>query len=117
MLDIKKISENIKKFRELKGYSREYLSDELEMSISGYSKIERAEIDLTLVKLDRISNILDVKPSQLMALDATNVYNVKDSKLVNNGEYGNIHNYDSENTKKYIKVLELENERLRSIIE
>lgn len=57
-MDIKIISANIKKYRELKGLTREVVASELEMSVSGYSKIERGEIDLTITKLQKISEVL-----------------------------------------------------------
>ena len=44
-MEIKDISSNIKKFRELKSLTREHLAAELEMSVSGYSKIERGGRD------------------------------------------------------------------------
>lgn len=52
-MDIKIISANIKKYRELKGLTREVVASELDMSVSGYSKIERGEIDLTITKLQK----------------------------------------------------------------
>ena len=45
------IGENIKKVRELKNITREHLADNLNMSLSNYSKIERSEIDITIARL------------------------------------------------------------------
>jgi transcriptional regulator with XRE-family HTH domain len=38
--------------------TRDFVAGELQMSTSGYGKIERGEIDLTLSKLSKISDIL-----------------------------------------------------------
>ena len=50
-----KIVENIKKFRELKNLTRDEVAEKLEMSLSGYSKLERGDVELTVNKLYRIS--------------------------------------------------------------
>ena len=59
------IGENIKKVRELKNITREQLADDLKMSLSNYSKIERSEIDLTVARLYEIANVLGVDVSQI----------------------------------------------------
>ena len=41
---MKEAIENIKKFRGLKNITREDLADQLEMSLSGYSKLEHVEM-------------------------------------------------------------------------
>lgn len=115
-MDIKKVSENIKKFRELKGITREVIASELVMSVSGFSKIERGEIDLTLTKLDKIATVIGVSASQILNFDATTIFNVSNNKTVNSiGTDNNItnHNEDS-NTEKYILKLEEEIERLKN---
>lgn len=54
------VYKNIKRIRELKDLTREYVAAELNMSTSGYGKIERGEVDLTLTKLIHIANVLEV---------------------------------------------------------
>lgn len=118
-MDLKRISFNIKKFRELKNFTREYIATELEMSVSGYSKIERGEIDLTLSKLQKIADVLKVSTSEILNFDVTNIFNIannqqvqglgsKESHIVNNS------NIVDDYTKKYILKLEEEIERLKS---
>lgn len=69
---------NIRKIRELKNLTREYVADEVEMSMSGYGKIERGEVDLTVSKLIKISKALDVSIEFLLKFDTTIFFN--DSK-------------------------------------
>lgn len=54
------VYKNIKRIRELKDLTRDYVAAELHMSTSGYGKIERGEVDLTLSKLNNIANVLGV---------------------------------------------------------
>lgn len=57
------IGHNIKKFRELRNLTREHLAAEMDMSVSGYSKIERGEVNLSMAKISRIAGIFRVDVS------------------------------------------------------
>lgn len=60
---------NIRTIRELKNLTREYVADELKMSMSGYGKIERGEVDLTVSKLIEIAKVLDVSTEFIFEFD------------------------------------------------
>ncbi len=111
---MKEVIENIKKFRELKNITREELADRLEMSLSGYSKLERGEVELSVSKLYRISEILEVSVSQILDFDASQIFTMTN----NQNAFGYIreqHNaYNDLYKDKYIKMLEAEVERLRN---
>jgi transcriptional regulator with XRE-family HTH domain len=109
---MKEVIENIKKFRELKDITREDLADKLEMSLSGYSKLERGEVDITLTKLYRIADILEVSVSQILDFDASQIFNIKDYGVANVDVKSQTNNYNDEYKDKYIKLLESEVERL-----
>lgn len=66
---------NIRKIRELKNLTREYVSEELKMSMSGYGKIERGEVDLTVSKLIEISKVLDVSIEFIFKFDVSIFFN------------------------------------------
>lgn len=65
------VCENIRKIRELSGLTREFVASELNLSPSGYGKIERGEVDLTISRLFEIAEVLKVSPSSLIFLDFT----------------------------------------------
>ena len=111
---MKEAIENIKKFRELKNITREDLADKLEMSLSGYSKLERGEVELTLTKLYRISEILEVSVSQILNFDASQIFNIKDHGVANVDIKSQTNNYQDHYKDKYIKLLEAEVERLKN---
>lgn len=112
------IGGNIKKFRELKNITREKMASELEMSLSGYSKIERNEIDLTVSRIQQIAQILEVDISQILNFDASQIFNVSNNHLVQGigAKAENMHFHTDDYKEKYIKVLEAENERLKKIV-
>tara|TARA_R110002072_G_scaffold20967_6_gene75458 strand:- start:2701 stop:3075 length:375 start_codon:yes stop_codon:yes gene_type:complete len=64
-----KVGQNIRKIRELKGYSQEYVAGAMDISQRNYSRIEKNEIELNLSKLSKISEILEVSPQQILGFD------------------------------------------------
>lgn len=80
----------IRKIRESKGYSQEYIAFKLSINQSTYSKIENNQIKLDTIKLKQLANILDVEVEKLFT--PTNSINEKE---------------------KYINILEKENELLK----
>ena len=63
------IGNNIKKLRELRNYTQTYMSNQLEISLSAYSKIERDETEISLKRLEQISEILNVSVNAILQFD------------------------------------------------
>src|SRR5690554_7125312 len=112
------IGDNIKKFRELKNITREQLASELGLSVSGYSKIERGEIDLTISRVQEIAQILEVDVLQILNFDATQVFNVSHNQFVQELGVKEVQNFTQTDDyrEKYIKMLETEIERLKALV-
>ena len=115
---MKEITENIKKFRELKNFTREVMADKLEMSLSGYSKLERGDVEITVNKLIKIAELLEVSVSQILNFEASQIFNVSNNQVVNGVEIKEQHNhYVDEYKDKYIQLLEAEVVRLKKLEE
>lgn len=71
------IGNKIRKIREFRGIKQETIANELGLSISGYSKIERGETQITLDRLELISKILEVKVIDLLQFDEKNIFNIE----------------------------------------
>lgn len=69
------VYQNIKKIRELKNLTREFVAAELKMSASGYGKIERGDVDLTVSKLIEISKVLQVSTEFIFKFDVSIFFN------------------------------------------
>lgn len=112
------IGDNIKKFRELKNITREQMAADLEMSLSNYSKIERGEIDLTLSRIQQIAQILQVDVSQILNFDASQIFNVSNNNYVQGlgAKTETLNIYNDNYKEKYIKMLEDEVVRLKSLV-
>lgn len=103
---MQQISDNIKKFRELKNFTRDQLAAELNMSLSGYSKLERGEVELTISKLYKIAEVLEVSPSQILNFDASRVFHISNNNVVNGVEIAQQHIHHDDYKDKYIAILE-----------
>jgi transcriptional regulator with XRE-family HTH domain len=69
------IGQNIKKLRELKNYTQAYMASQLNMSVSGYCKIEKGQTDITLSKINLIADVLETDMATILNFDAKNVIN------------------------------------------
>jgi transcriptional regulator with XRE-family HTH domain len=67
------VHEKIRFLRESKDWSQEDMAGKLNMSVSGYSKIERGETKIALSKLKKVSEILGIDVMELMSLGEKNV--------------------------------------------
>lgn len=111
------IGGNIKKFRELKGLTREEMADSLDLSVSAYGNIERNKTDLTISRVQQIAEILEVEMSQVLNFDASQIFNIEHNDVIQ-GANSKVehHNYADEYREKYIQLLEKEVERLQKIV-
>jgi len=115
-----KIGQNIRKVRELKNLTQEYLADKLGLSQNAYSKLERDETEMTLNRLMQLSEVLETNFLDLIGFDADKLFFNQTSHDSSNGI---IFTQKIENLKleKYydsrIESLEKEIERLHRLLE
>ncbi|HLV46655.1 MAG TPA: helix-turn-helix transcriptional regulator [Flavobacterium sp.] len=114
---IKNAELKVKNIRELKNLTQEYMANQLNLSLRAYSKIESGETQLTINRINEISNILNVNPLELLGFDEKNIFNIHNS-TGNNG-YNLINSSDKmiEHYEETIEFLKEQNKTLLSIIE
>ena len=106
------IGNKIKKVRELKNYTQEYMAERLGITQSGYSRYEKEDGDLTISQLDKISEIFNMKVEDLINFDEKNIFNNygPNSNYANANEIVTINNgicdKERELYDKTIKLLE-----------
>ena len=71
-----KIMNKIRKIREKKVYSQEYMQEKLNMSQAAYSNLEANKTKLTVEKLLEISEILEVPVESLIQDDTKNNFTI-----------------------------------------
>ena len=106
----------IKQIRELKNITQEFIATQLGLSTRAYSKIETGETQLTINRLNEISKVLGVDSIEILGFDDKQVFN----NCKQDGYIGINHIAIPEKLieqyEKVIKVLENENELLKSLL-
>lgn len=115
---MKAVGNKIRKIRELKGFTQDYMATQLEISQRAYSKLEKEEIKLDWQRIEKISHILEIEPIDLVSFDDNLVFHNSTQSGKNNTNTINNH-FPDELKKSYedrIKHLEDEVVFLRSLI-
>ncbi len=111
------VGQKIKKIRELKNLTQDYVSEKLGITQSSYSKLENGEVDIPLERLRQISELLGLKPEDILSFDENMVFNIMYNKTGN----GFVINHVSENEKRLyeeqIKTLKAEITHLKSVLD
>jgi transcriptional regulator with XRE-family HTH domain len=101
------IGTKIKKVRELKNYTQEYMAQRLNVSQSTYSRYEKEDNDITVALLNEISEIFGMKIEDLLSFDEKVVFNNYASNQANQAYIINvISEKEREMYEKTIKLLE-----------
>ena len=105
------IGQNIRKIRELKGFSQEFMSKKLDISQRQYSRIENGETEVTVTRLQDISTLLDVTPQQLLGFDEKFIF--KNCENAFGGVHQNYYAFSEKEREQYEKrIAHLEGEIL-----
>jgi transcriptional regulator with XRE-family HTH domain len=86
---LKQIADNIRNLRTNKGYTQEDFAKLLAMSPSGYAKLERGEVDISVTRLEQIAKEFEVKPTDLINVSggATSIiFNITNSPAGGNNQ-------------------------------
>lgn len=75
-LKTRNVAVNVRKLREFRAYTQDYLAAKLKISQNAYSKIELGYSKLTLERLFQIASILEIDPSHLMTSSPTDLLNI-----------------------------------------
>ena len=99
----KDVGYRIRKLRESKDYSQENMAEELNISVSAYSKIERGVTDPSIGRLAEIAKILDVEVMQFIG-DATVSNKLEDKDKI----YGFVTKDEIDEVRRLIKQMKAE---------
>lgn len=95
------LHDNIRKFREQKQWSQEYMAEQLGLSKNGYAKIERGESRPSLDRLEQITAVFGIGMTDLFSDERQSIC------LINENSQHSSNYYHSDN------ALILENEKLK----
>lgn len=77
-----RIGYKIRKLRELRNYTQEYVASKLRMSTCNYSKLERDEISITLNRLQEISIVLGCTLIDVISLEENKFFGFQDENPI-----------------------------------
>lgn len=109
------VGEKIKKLRELKNYTQQYLAEQLDLSLSGYGKIERNETDISISRLEQIATILGVDINTILSFEEKHIFNMSNKQQAN-GIVQNQYANQIELIEKIVSQYKEENLYLKELI-
>ena len=93
------IGQKIKKLRELKNLTQMHMAQQLGVTQSAYSKMELGESEVTYKRLEKISEVIEMKPEEVISFNESMVFNVMNNQ--NGGNvFGDINNSISDTERK-----------------
>ncbi|MFN8437069.1 MAG: helix-turn-helix transcriptional regulator [Cytophagales bacterium] len=70
-----KVGGKIKKIRELRNFTQEYMAEKLNISQSTYSRFEKNDYDITVSQLNNIAEQLGVSTEELLNFNEKTIFN------------------------------------------
>ncbi|MCB9203124.1 MAG: helix-turn-helix transcriptional regulator [Flavobacteriales bacterium] len=107
------IGNNVRKYRELRGYSQEYMAEKMDITQSAYGKIEKENVKITIDRLQRISEILEVDLGNLINSKNQNIFNLYNNQTAN----GYIENQYNEMKSTYEKIISDKDDEIKFLRE
>jgi len=104
----------IRRTREQKGYSQEFMASQLNISQASFARIESQEIKLSIERLQKIADILE---TDILTLLDSSKNQMNHESAYSNKYIENLNIENQETLKKLIRTLENENEYLKKEIE
>ncbi|QMT34014.1 helix-turn-helix transcriptional regulator [Conchiformibius steedae DSM 2580] len=112
------IHNKIRLLRELNGWSQEKVAEQLDMSASGYAKIERGETQPNIIRLQQIAAVFQIDLWELLKSEQGNVI-LQINEDNSNGDIscGNVALYAPPDISVETAVLKKEIEFLKNILQ
>jgi transcriptional regulator with XRE-family HTH domain len=114
------IGHKIKKLRELKNLTQEFMANELGLNQSAYSKLESGSTEISYSKLEKVASVLGISIEDITKFDEQMVFNIMNNQ---NGQNGYIVNQSTPNDterelyERQIATLQEENKYLKMMLE
>ncbi|WP_277110226.1 helix-turn-helix domain-containing protein, partial [Chryseobacterium taklimakanense] len=104
------IGKNIRKLREIKGYSQEYMAHELNINQASYAKLENSSTKITVDRLFAISKLLETDVADILELNKQTIFNQNNNTTAN--AFANVGNLHQENREVYEKLIQAKDEQI-----
>ena len=109
------LGENVRKIRELKGFSQQNLADEIKVDQKTISRIEKGELSPKFETLVSISKVLSINISQLLAFNENLIFN-NYSQYQQGGQFVAYNNNEIEKVENLYKQLLKEKDEVIALL-
>ena len=109
------IAKNIRKYREIKGYSQEYVAHQLNINQASYAKLENNSTKITIDRLFSIAKLLETEISEILDLKNQTIFNQTDNEIAN--AFGKVEHYYQENKEVYQELRKAKDEQIAMLKE
>jgi transcriptional regulator with XRE-family HTH domain len=92
-MSMNKLGTKIKRIRELRNFSQEYVAEKIGMSQSNYARMENNEVAITNEKLEKIAEALNTSDSVIKNFDENIIFNISQGDNSAAGLNCSVHNY------------------------
>lgn len=101
---------NIRKQREKKGFSQEYMANSLDISQASYARLENEDTKITIDRLYKIAEVLEVNITDFLEIDKISIQTQNN----NDGSYANgyVQNLHIESKEIYEKLIQSKDEQI-----
>ncbi|MBP6024405.1 helix-turn-helix domain-containing protein [Ferruginibacter sp.] len=90
-MDLQMVGNNIKKLRELKNFTQDYLAEKTGVARETIGKIEKGEPGVKLETIFKIATVLEVSITQLLDFDPKQFFYESNNNSLINGSNSQIH--------------------------
>ena len=98
------VGQKIKRLRELRNYTQEYIATQIGITQESYSKIEANKTNLSTQRLEQIASILEVNTADLINFDDKIIFNTYNNTLTS-------HEHSNQNANQGIITIQSEREK------
>jgi transcriptional regulator with XRE-family HTH domain len=115
MSKYQKIGSKIKKMRELRNFTQDFVAESIGISQASYSEIETDKTDVSLSRLSQIAEVLGVSTSDIISFDERLILHINENKGLASNVYKNM--TDTKSVDKIEALNERRFEEMRQIYE
>ena len=99
------IGHKIKKLRELKNFTQKHVAEGIGVTQGAYSKVEQGDSEITYSKLEKIAEILQLLPQDIINFNESVVFNYTNIESTNELSFNTL--FTQEEKKLYQDQIEL----------
>jgi transcriptional regulator with XRE-family HTH domain len=117
-IENKTVGRNIARFRRLRDLKASEVAERLGLKEAAYTKYERGETSITMEHLNKIGEILEIDPLQIISASAGTFFeNINSPVQFVNGSNSTLNTYNEQQANLTLKLLESVIDMSRSVTE